>query len=128
LLALGQAYAVRPNNAAPHGPVPAGLQSEARRARRFADKGRRYIGQDLVSRCGARRVNPWEFDMNTDQAKGAVKDAAGKVQEKAGEVIGSPEQQAKGVAKQVEGKTQKEIGNAKEALEDEADKKPDDRP
>ena len=66
--------------------------------------------------------------MNTDQAKGAVKDAAGKVQEKTGEVIGSPEQQAKGVAKQVEGKTQKEIGNAKEALEDEADKKPDDRP
>lgn len=56
--------------------------------------------------------------MNKDQVKGAIKDAAGKVQEKTGDVIGNPEQQAKGLAKQVEGKVQKQVGNAKEALKD----------
>ena len=56
--------------------------------------------------------------MNTDQIKGALKDAAGKVQQKAGEVINSPEQQAKGIAKQVEGKTQKAVGDVKEAAKD----------
>lgn len=59
--------------------------------------------------------------MNKDQVKGALKDAAGKVQEKAGELVGSKEQEAKGIAKQVEGKTQKGYGDAKEALKD-ADK------
>jgi uncharacterized protein YjbJ (UPF0337 family) len=53
--------------------------------------------------------------MNRDQAKGAVKDAAGKVQRKAGEVIGSPKQEARGAAKQAEGKVQKSWGNAKES-------------
>ena len=41
--------------------------------------------------------------MNKDQIKGAVKDAAGKVQSKAGEMTGSTEQQAKGMVKQAEG-------------------------
>ena len=53
--------------------------------------------------------------MNKDQVKGAVKDAAGKVQTKAGEAMGSNKQQAKGMAKQVEGKAQKAVGNVKEA-------------
>lgn len=56
--------------------------------------------------------------MNKDQVKGAVKDAAGKVQRKTGEAIGSPSQQAKGLAKQAEGKVQKSVGNAREALKD----------
>jgi len=60
--------------------------------------------------------------MNRDQVKGAVKEVAGKVQSKTGEVIGSTEQQAKGMAKQVEGKTQKKVGNAKEVLKDGIDK------
>ena len=64
--------------------------------------------------------------MNKDQAKGTIKDAAGKVQEKAGEIVGSPEHRAKGLAKQVEGKAQKKIGDAKEILEDNAEDK--DRP
>ena len=54
--------------------------------------------------------------MNTDQVKGAVKDAAGKVQQKAGEVTGSKTQQAKGIEKQVEGKAQKHVGDAKNAI------------
>ena len=37
--------------------------------------------------------------MNKDQVKGSIKDAAGKVQEKAGKVIGSTGQQAKGLSK-----------------------------
>lgn len=56
--------------------------------------------------------------MNTDQVKGALKEAAGKVQQKVGEVTNSPEQQVKGVAKQVEGNVQKNYGDAKEAVKD----------
>jgi uncharacterized protein YjbJ (UPF0337 family) len=52
--------------------------------------------------------------MNRDQVKGSVKDAAGKLQRKAGEVMGSTTQQIKGAAKQVEGKVQKAFGNARE--------------
>lgn len=53
--------------------------------------------------------------MNKDQVKGTVKEAAGKVQTKAGEAMGSNKQQAKGMAKQAEGKAQKTVGNVKEA-------------
>ena len=60
--------------------------------------------------------------MNKDQVKGAVKDAAGKVQSKAGEMTGSTEQQAKGMVKQAEGKTQKKLGDAKEIVKDTAKK------
>ena len=60
--------------------------------------------------------------MNTDQLKGALKEAAGKVQTKAGELIDSPEQQAKGLANQAEGKVQKNVGDAKEVLKDAVDK------
>jgi len=56
--------------------------------------------------------------MNKDQVKGTAKDIAGKVQEKTGDLIDSPQQQAKGLAKQVEGKTQKAYGDVKEAAED----------
>jgi uncharacterized protein YjbJ (UPF0337 family) len=56
--------------------------------------------------------------MNKDQAQGAAKDIAGKVQETVGQVTGSREQQAKGVLKQVEGEGQKALGDAKEILED----------
>ena len=61
--------------------------------------------------------------MNTNQVKGAVKDAAGKVQETAGQAVGSTEQQSKGLAKQVEGKVQKKVGDAQEVLKDNADGK-----
>lgn len=53
--------------------------------------------------------------MNRDQVKGAAKDAAGKVQRKAGEATGSVKQQAKGAARQVEGKVQKAAGDIREA-------------
>ena len=53
--------------------------------------------------------------MNKDQVKGAVKDAAGKVQ-KFGEKTNNPEQESKGAGKQVEGKTQKAVGDVKDAI------------
>ena len=56
--------------------------------------------------------------MNRDQAKGTIKDVAGKVQEEAGKLIGSKEQQAKGLLKQVQGKAEKSLGNAKEVIKD----------
>ena len=56
--------------------------------------------------------------MNKDQVQGTLKDVAGKVQQKAGELIDSPEQQARGIAKQVEGTTQKKVGDLKEAVAD----------
>lgn len=56
--------------------------------------------------------------MNKDQIKGSVKDVAGKVQEKAGELTGSDKQQVKGLKNQVEGKIQKGVGDVKEAFDD----------
>jgi uncharacterized protein YjbJ (UPF0337 family) len=55
--------------------------------------------------------------MNKDQVKGAVKNVAGKVQQKTGEAIGSTDQQAKGLVKQVEGRVQKAYGDVKAALD-----------
>ena len=60
--------------------------------------------------------------MNKDQVKGALKEAAGKVQSKTGELIDSPEQQIKGAVKQVEGNAQKNLGDAKENVKDSIDK------
>jgi uncharacterized protein YjbJ (UPF0337 family) len=54
--------------------------------------------------------------MNKDQIKGAVKDAVGKAQEKAGEANSNDTEQAKGLLKQGEGKVQKAYGDVKEVL------------
>lgn len=47
--------------------------------------------------------------MNKDQVKGAVKDVAGKVQEKAGKVVGSKEQEAKGFPNRLPGSCKKRL-------------------
>jgi len=54
--------------------------------------------------------------MNKDQVRGVVKEAAGKVQKKIGEAIGSAGQQAKGAAKEAEGKAERNVGEAREIL------------
>lgn len=59
--------------------------------------------------------------MNSDQVKGTVKDAAGKVQRKTGEAVGSTKQQVKGAAKQAEGKAQKAVGDVREQVEEDKD-------
>ena len=56
--------------------------------------------------------------MNKDQIKGAAKDVAGKLQQKAGKLVGNEKLQAKGLAKQVSGKFQKGVGDIKAAVED----------
>jgi uncharacterized protein YjbJ (UPF0337 family) len=54
--------------------------------------------------------------MNKQQVKGSLKDAAGQVQRKVGEAIGSDEQQAKGAARQAEGKIEKKVGDVKQGI------------
>jgi len=56
--------------------------------------------------------------MNKNQVKGALKDVAGKAQEKAGQLVGSKEQQVKGLGKQISGKAEKTYGDAKEVIKD----------
>ena len=54
--------------------------------------------------------------MNKGQVKGAAKSVAGKVQQKAGKLVGNDEMQAKGLAKRISGKIQKGVGDVKEAV------------
>lgn len=61
--------------------------------------------------------------MNTDQVKGSVKVAEGKIQQSVGKVTGSEKQQAKGLWKQATGKAQKNYGDAKQAAKDAANAK-----
>ena len=56
--------------------------------------------------------------MNKDQVKGGIKEVVSKVQEKAGQVIGSNDQQIKGLAKQDEGMAQKAVGDVKEIIKE----------
>jgi uncharacterized protein YjbJ (UPF0337 family) len=56
--------------------------------------------------------------MNKDQVKGAAKDVAGKLQQKAGKLVGNEKLQAKGLAKQISGKLQKGVGDVKQVLKD----------
>jgi uncharacterized protein YjbJ (UPF0337 family) len=56
--------------------------------------------------------------MNKDQVKGTVKEAAGKVQGKLGDMVGNDKQQAKGLVKEAAGKAQKKVGDAKEVMSD----------
>lgn len=56
--------------------------------------------------------------MNKNQVKGILKDVAGKVQEKAGQLVGNKEQQVKGIGKQISGKAEKTYGDAKEIVKD----------
>jgi uncharacterized protein YjbJ (UPF0337 family) len=51
--------------------------------------------------------------MNRDQVKGRMKEAAGKIQQKAGKATGSISSQAKGLGKQGAGKLQKNVGDAR---------------
>ena len=53
--------------------------------------------------------------MNRDQVKGRMKDAGGKIQQKAGKASGSLKHQAKGLMKQGTGKLQKNAGDARNA-------------
>jgi uncharacterized protein YjbJ (UPF0337 family) len=51
--------------------------------------------------------------MNKHQVKGAAREAAGKMQRKAGTAASSRKHEIKGGAKELAGKTQRAYGNAK---------------
>ncbi len=51
--------------------------------------------------------------MNRDQAKGHLKDMAGKARAKIGKMTGNRKQQAKGIGQQAAGKAQKGVGDVK---------------
>ena len=53
--------------------------------------------------------------MNRDQAKGTMKDVAGKIQRETGKATGNGTQQIKGAAKQLAGKVQKAAGDVQAA-------------
>jgi uncharacterized protein YjbJ (UPF0337 family) len=56
--------------------------------------------------------------MNKDQMKGLAQYVAGKVQEHAGNLIGSAEHIVKGLTRQVAGKAQKGRGDVKKTIKD----------
>jgi len=58
--------------------------------------------------------------MNKNQVKGSIKNAAGKVQQKVGELVGNTHQQVKGVANQIVGEIQKGVGDLQQASDDSA--------
>jgi uncharacterized protein YjbJ (UPF0337 family) len=60
--------------------------------------------------------------MNRDQVKGRMKEAGGKIQEKAGKATGSLKQQAKGLAKEGAGKIQKNVGDARNEAEKDSER------
>jgi len=60
--------------------------------------------------------------MNRDQAKGRMKEAMGKVQEKAGRATGSLKNQVKGLGKEASGKIQKTVGDARNDAEKKRDR------
>lgn len=55
--------------------------------------------------------------MNRDQVKGRMKEAGGKIEQKAGRASGSLKHQAKGLLKQGAGKVQKNAGDARDDAE-----------
>ncbi len=54
--------------------------------------------------------------MNIDQARGTVMQAAGRLQLKFGQVIGSTHHQRRGRMKELHGRTRKDIGGVDELL------------
>jgi len=59
--------------------------------------------------------------MNRDQIKGSIKDAAGKIQRKFGQMSGNNRQEARGTVTQAEGKTQSTAGDVKDGFEKASD-------
>ena len=56
--------------------------------------------------------------MNSDQVKGRVKEAAGKVEKNIGRAIGNPKTEAKGLAREIAGKVQKTAADIKSDVAD----------
>ena len=57
-----------------------------------------------------------ERSMNSDKAKGTIKETKGKIEKAVGEVTGNPSTKAKGALDQVAGAIQKGVGEVKDAV------------
>ena len=60
--------------------------------------------------------------MNKDQVKGRVEQAKGAVKEQAGKAVGNPNLRDEGTLDKAAGKTQATVGDAKEKVKDAVDK------
>lgn len=54
--------------------------------------------------------------MNSDEVKGTIDDAAGRIKRQVGEWTGDTSTQVDGAAQQVKGKAEKAVGNVKDAV------------
>ena len=76
-----------------------------------------------VEFAGGCHISLESISMNKNQVKGSVKIAEGKIQQSVGVITGNEVQQAKGLLKQSAGKVQKNYGDAKQAVKDAANAK-----
>ena len=51
-----------------------------------------------------------------DKVEGTAKEAAGKVKEKTGQVIGNPDLQDRGTGEKIEGKVERKVGDVKKVF------------
>lgn len=63
--------------------------------------------------------------MNRDQIRGGLKDTAGRIQKKFGQLFGSHQQESRGAVTQAEGKTQSTAGDVSDAIEKTTDQAKD---
>jgi len=64
------------------------------------------------------RLNHQELDMDKDRVEGMAHQAKGSVKEAAGKVTGDKKTQAEGVAEKAAGKVQNAVGGVKDAAKD----------
>lgn len=77
----------------------------------------------MKGRLISRASQPMEVkDMNKDQVKGTIDDAAGRAKRQVGEWTGDTKTQVDGAAQQVKGKAEKAWGDIKDAAQDGADR------
>ena len=67
-------------------------------------------------------IHERDTSMNKDQVKGRVEEAKGNIKEAAGKAVGNPNLQSEGTADKVAGKAQATLGDAKEKVKNAVDK------
>jgi uncharacterized protein YjbJ (UPF0337 family) len=78
-------------------------------------------GWDLVHHC-FHYEGIDDMSGTTDKIKGVANEAAGKVKQGVGEVVGSDKLKAEGAVQETKGDAQKAVGDAKNAIKDAANK------
>ena len=89
-------------------PIPAALGGEMAR--------NRGVGSQVVVACQMQK----ELQMDREHVKGAADKAKGAIKEAAGKVTGDAKLQAEGTADKAAGKVQNAVGGVKDAIRDAA--------